>query len=63
MGRLHCTVQRSGWRLLWPKGKGVSPWASVGRLAYLLVAVGDVPDFIPWERDLGGQPVFRVIDV
>lgn len=32
-------------------------------LSYLLVAVRDVSDFIPRERDLGGQPVLRVIDV
>lgn len=32
-------------------------------MSYLLVAVGDVSDFIPWEGDLGGQPVLRVIDM
>lgn len=31
--------------------------------SYLLVAVGDVSDFIPWEGDLGGQLVIEVIDV
>lgn len=31
--------------------------------SYLLVAVGDVSDFIPWEGDLGGQPVLRIIDM
>lgn len=30
---------------------------------YLLIAVGDVPDLIPWEGDFGGQPVVWVIDV
>lgn len=32
-------------------------------MSYLLVAVGDVSDFIPWEGDLGGQPVLGVIDM
>ena len=30
---------------------------------YLLVAIGDVPDFVPREGDLGDQPVLRVINV
>lgn len=41
------------------------PFAGTCRtdMSYLLVAVGDVSDFIPREGDLGGQPVLRVVDV